>query len=412
MSDHKLLELQQTAEKALQSQNFLEGAALLSKAVELCSDEAARLKSAYAKLQERFESVNRELASKVEQLSGVSRFLTNILQNISDAIVFVDLNGTIAIANEAAQKIVQKKGEALLFKRYWDLFPDEMLGFSLREALRYGISHQLLYKTLPQTGRELEISTSFLFEGPKSQHGLIILLRDITERQKMQQAAARSDRMKELGSMAAKVAHEIRNPLGGIRGFATLLHRDLSGLPHLQEMAGQVIEGTKSLERLVTTVLQYARPVQIVLQTADLGQFLKQLAKFVRIDPAFPPTVKLLLHVPNEPLLVPFDQEGLKSALLNLIFNGLQAMGQGGTLTLSVLQLDLTCQISIVDTGVGMNEEQLQSLFSPFFTTKSNGNGLGLVETQKIIQAHGGAIDVRSLPGRGTTFTLTLPLKR
>jgi signal transduction histidine kinase len=218
--------------------------------------------------------------------------------------------------------------------------------------------------------------------------------------------------MKELGEMAARVAHEIRNPLGGIRGYATLLYRDLAEQKHLQDLAAQVIEGTKSLEKLVTHVLQYARPVQIAPQTVDLSQFLKQIAKFIKVDPAFPPNVKLALNIPDRPLLIPLDPEALRSALLNLLFNGIQAMPSGGTLTLSLFVGDTNCQIAISDTGVGIREEELRLLFLPFFTTKSAGTGLGLVETQKIMQAHGGSIDVRSALGRGSTFTLTFPFKR
>ena len=177
-------------------------------------------------------------------------------------------------------------------------------------------------------------------------------------------------------------------------------------------MAGFIIEGTKSLEKMVSAVLHYSKPIQIQPQTLDLGAYLKQIGKFIKVDPAFPPQVKLAMHIPDAPLLAPFDPEALKSALLNLIFNAFQAMPLGGTLTISLLKMEANCQIAVTDTGVGMDEEQLKSLFSPFYTTKQKGNGLGLVETQKIIQAHFGAIDVRSQPGKGTSFTLTLPLKR
>ncbi len=103
----------------------------------------------------------------------------------------------------------------------------------------------------------MEISTSFVYDGPKLYHGMILLLRDIGEKQKLQNIAGRNDRMKELGELAATVAHEIRNPLGGIRGYASLLMRDLEESPHLQEMAGYIIEGTKALEKMVSAVLHY-----------------------------------------------------------------------------------------------------------------------------------------------------------
>lgn len=360
------------------------------------------LKNTYAKLQERFETVNQELGTKVTELNR----LTHILKNISDAILFMNLEGIVILLNESAQKLLKVKPETVLFKKFWENFPDDFFGFSLKEALKFGIPHRLIYRN------DMEISTSFVYEGAKSHHGMLLILRDISEKQKLQLIANRNDRMKELGEIAATVAHEIRNPLGGIRGYASLLYRDLEKQQNLQEMAGYIIEGTKALEKIVSAILHYSKPIQIQLQTVDLGAFLKQLGKFIKVDPAFPAQVKMALHIPDAPLLAPIDPEFLKSALLNLIFNAFQAMPLGGTLTLSLLKMESTCQIAISDTGIGMDEDQLKSLFSPFFTTKKKGNGLGLVETQKIIQAHFGSIEVRSKLKQGTTFTLTLPLKR
>lgn len=406
MTDPILQELQEAAKLALKSESVQEGVEHLARAFNLFSEEAARLKNAYSKLQERFQTVNQELGVKAANLTRLTGYLTNILKNISDAILFVDLEGTVTLYNTAAQKILGKDAENVLFKKFWDVFPDGHFGFSMREALKFGISHKLLYR------KEMEISTTFVYEGPKIYHGMILVFRDISEKQKLQLIAGRNDRMKELGEMAATVAHEIRNPLGGIRGYAALLFRDLRDQPNLQEMAANILEGTKSLEKIVSTILHYSKQVEIQAQTLDLGAFLKQVGKFVKVDPAFPGNVRMSLHIPDIPALVPFDPVALKSALLNLIFNAIQAMPQGGELTISLLMMASTCQINIADTGVGIEDEQLSMLFSPFYTTKKGGNGLGLVETQKIIQAHLGAIDVRSKVGKGSTFTITLPLKR
>jgi signal transduction histidine kinase len=406
MSDHILQQLQQAASSALKSETIQEGVQHLSKAFTLFSEEATLLKNAYAKLQERFETVNQELAVKVTELSRLTHYLNNILTNISDAILFISLDGTVTLFNTAAQKLLKIDPKTILFKKFGDHFSDDHFGFSMKEALKFGISHRLLYRN------EMEISTMFSYEGPKPYHGMILVLRDISEKQKLQLIANRNDRMKELGEMAATVAHEIRNPLGGIRGYASLLYQDLQEEEHLQEMAGYIIEGTKSLEKIVSAILHYSKPIQLQLQTVDLGTYLKQIAKFIKVDPAFPSNVKLELHVPHTPLLVPIDPEALKSALLNLIFNAFQAMTQGGILTISLLQRESSCQLAVSDTGIGIEEEMLKDLFSPFFTTKQKGNGLGLVETQKIVQAHFGTIDVRSKPKVGTTFTITLPLKK
>jgi signal transduction histidine kinase len=177
-------------------------------------------------------------------------------------------------------------------------------------------------------------------------------------------------------------------------------------------MAKFVIEGTHNLETLVTTVLQYARPVHMHIQPVELGQFFRNLVKFIKVDPAFPENIKLHLHLPFRSLAISIDPEAIRSAVLNLIFNGFQAMPNGGSLTIALIKQEASCQIEITDTGVGMDEDALSRLFSPFYTTKQKGNGLGLVEVQKIIQAHLGSIQVRSSLKRGSTFTITLPLTR
>lgn len=405
----------------MQSKNAEEGVRHLSTAFQLFSEETGRLKEASAKLQQRLQSVNEELAQahrnllqKVAELGRVTHYLNNILQNISQGIVFIDLDGIVTTLNDTAARLLNVSTKDVLYQKIWSRFPDDFFGFSLKEALRFNLAQRLIYKTMQQGSvtKDLEISTTFVFEGPKAYHGLIILMRDITEMQRLQRTANRNDRMKELGEMAATVAHEIRNPLGGIRGYATLLYRDLANQKNLQEMAGFVIEGTKSLENLVSTILSYSKPVQILPQSLEMGAFLKQLGKFVRVDPAYPANVKLDIHVPQDPILAPADPEALKSCLLNLIYNACQAMPQGGLLTIALWKLDNTCQIAVTDTGVGIDPNHLQQLFSPFFTTKKKGTGLGLVEAQKIVQAHGGQLDVRSQLGRGSTFTVALPLKR
>jgi signal transduction histidine kinase len=337
-------------------------------------------------------------------------FLQNILQFIHDGVLFINLDGMLLIANHAARKILSQPLPETLPTRFVDIFPDEFFGFSMKEALNFGISHKLIYRSYPP--KELEIATSFFSQGTKSSHGLFIFLRDQTEKHRQQTIIHRDERIKKLGEMVATITHEIQNPLGGIRGYASLLYRDLSKQKSLQEMALYIQDATKALERLVSRILQYARPISLQIQSIEISQFLKQLIKFIKTDPACPKNIHWELHIPDTPLIAPIDQEVLKSALFNLLLNAFQAMPLGGTLTLSLLKTGSCYQIAISDTGIGMNEEQLKRIFSPFFTTKEKGNGLGLAEVQKIVGAHYGKIDVRSMLSKGTTFTLSLPLKR
>lgn len=361
-----------------------------------------------------FEPILRQNVLRYQEEWGrvnLESYLEALLAGLSQGVLFILLDGTIANLNESAATCLGVERSVCRGSNFWSLFPDDCFGFSLKEALRFALAQKLIYKRIG--ARDFEISSSFFFEGSKNTHGLLLFLRDTTQTQKQSEQLLQGERMRELGEMSARVAHEIRNALGPIRGYASLLYRDLAEERHLQEMAGIVIEGVKSLESLVSRILHYSRPLKIETRSVEMGLFLKKLGRFVRADPAFPEAVRLEIHIPQEPLLAPIDPDALQSCLLNLIYNGFQAMEKGGVLLISLLKpLEHFCQIDISDSGVGIGEEHLSQLFSPFFTTKKQGTGLGLAESQKIAKAHGGAIEVRSQSGRGTTFTLTLPLKR
>lgn len=333
-----------------------------------------------------------------ELQKSTERTLSLILENCGQGVLFINDKGTITQFNSLACSLLNCSNP-----KNFEL-SDDFFGFSLKEALRLGLIRKIFYRTIHK--KDLEITTV------KADFGLILFLRDCTKQESLRQQSQRSELMKELGELAATAAHEIRNSLGGIRGYASLLHRDLEQFPHLQQIATTLLEGVRSLETLAIGILHFARPVAIQTQSIELGSFLKQLGAFVRIDPAFPKNISLEIHIPKETLLVPLDPNAFKPSLLNLIRNSYQAMPQGGTITVSLLRQDPQVLIMISDTGAGISEEDQRLLFSPFFTTKQKGTGLGLVEARKVIQAHGGTLEVRSQPGKGTTVSLRLPVRR
>ena len=421
MSESLLMQLKEVADKALNSENVEEGMKHLAKAFALFSQETQRLKSSYTRLQKRFDDVHEELEKtniqlrkKINDLNTLSNYLNNILNNISQGIIFIDLDGIITTFNPEAQMILEKKQDDVLFKHFSDNFCDEYFGFSIRKNLNLSLSYKQSYIdiSIGEKTKKLEISTRFIHDAQKPYRGMIILLKDITKMHKLQVIANRNDRMKELGEMAATVAHEIRNPLGGIRGYASLLYRDLEGSKHLQEMAGYIIEGTKSLERLVNNVLHFSRPIEPKIVSTNISTFVKDICNFVKVDPTFPEEILLEYHIPRDDIFVPIDVDLFHRAILNLIVNAYQAIQNSGKVTVSILKNNNSCMISISDTGIGIDTKDLEDIFSPFFTTKDGGNGLGLSEAYKIIQAHLGNIDVRSIKDIGTTFTINLPLSR
>jgi signal transduction histidine kinase len=264
--------------------------------------------------------------------------------------------------------------------------------------------------------KELAIDTTFVLqpdppEGAIDLQGLIILIRDLTEMRRLEAIENRRDRMSELGEMAAKVAHEIRNPLGGIKGFASLLERDLQDRPEQQQMAAYITEGTDNLNNLVTNVLNYSRPVKTQFESIDFVALCQELISYVQADVNTPKNIKLHCETKLTSLHLVIDPQLIKAALLNLIFNSIQAMPDGGSITLKLNSTVGKVNIEVTDTGVGIPPENIKKIFAPLFTTKPQGNGFGLSEVFKVIEAHNGTIDVSSTVGVGTTFKIVLPLR-
>lgn len=359
------------------------------------------------------------LHNKGFQLDAVTYYLNSILTNISQGLLFIDFEGTVTTYNTAAQRFFEIPPEHVLFRTFWSNFDDKVFGFSMRSALSRRKAAGRTYAQVDKTGqnpREIEIETTLLTrEGAETgspidaMQGIIVLFRDITEIRRLQQIEQRHDRLKELGEMAAMVAHEIRNPLGGIKGFASLLARDLKDQPDLLKMAKSIVEGTDTLNRLVTTILNYARPVKLRTEKVDLNKMLLSLKEHVEADSGIDKRVKIVVNAMGPSFEVRADADLLKSAVLNLVVNAIQAMSEGGTVTLETQQEAEFAIIKVADTGCGISPENIPKLYSPFFTTRANGNGFGLAEVLKIVQAHGGKIDVASQLGKGTCFTIKIP---
>lgn len=397
---------------------------LLSRGFELFSKETERLSKAYGVLHSQFRKVNQKLeetntrlAKKVEELHVLTNYLDNILGRMSQGLLFIDSEGQITTYNEAAAELLEKPVDQVLYQKFSDLFADETFGYSMSQALIKKKAPKMTHISLQfPDGRkkEVEVSTTCATHVPDSvssdlSEGLIVLLRDITEFKQLQILASRNDRMKALGEMAAQVAHEIRNPLGGIKGFASLLHRDLHDKPELLRLTDYIVEGANTLDRLVTQVLNFSRPFTLEFKNTNLAELLNELKETLLAENALHDTIEFSLQI-DKPISCSVDAGLLKAALHNLLMNAIQAMPDGGKLTVKLNSNSTKAEIEIIDTGVGIPQEHLKKLFSPFFSTKPDGNGLGLAEAHKVVQAHGGEITVDSYSGCGTCFTIKIPL--
>lgn len=390
----------------------------LTRAFEMFSQETRKLELAYNSLKERFQQVNHRLeetnsalTEKVSELDQMTHYLHRILGNMRQGLLFIHLNGEITTYNEAAEKILDRERSELLGRKFSEIFPDQIFGFSMSQAIECREEIKNGFVQMP-TGsgevRELEIEGTFVLNGPMEHQGLILLLRDITEIRRLHRLANRNSRMNELGEMAASVAHEIRNPLGGIKGFASLLKRDLSGNAQLSGMADYIVEGAKRLDGLVNKILHYSRPMMMEIRPIDLVPLAEESCQLVEADSNLNKGIEVERDFP-ESCVLPLDSGMIKGALLNLLVNACQAMPNGGKLGVSIEQENGQVTLRVKDQGVGISEENLDKIFSPFFTTKPEGNGFGLAEVFRAVQDHGGNIEVESKVGEGTIFSLHLP---
>lgn len=416
MRNKRIEELKSIAEEISLAVKAEEQIPLLSRGFDLFSKETERLSKAYQvlhsqfrKVNEKLEDTNERLSKKVQELHSLTNYLDNILSRMSQGLLFIDSGGYITTYNEAAAEILEKARGEVLYQKFANFFSDDIFGYSMNEALTKKKAPKLTYISLLFTKgkkKEIEVSTTSAHE---TKQDLIVLLRDITEVKQLQIMASRNDRMTALGEMAAQVAHEIRNPLGGIKGFAALLHRDLYDKPELLRLTEYIVEGANTLDRLVTQVLTFSRPLPLECKNIDLAELLVEFQESLLAE-GLPPGISLSLEITSHPNCF-VDSGLLKSALHNLVMNGIQAMPEGGKITLRLSSTQTQLEIEVIDTGTGIPQENLEKLFSPFFSTKPDGNGLGLVEVHKVIEAHGGEIIVDSFPEFGTCFTLKIPYR-
>ncbi len=219
----------------------------------------------------------------------------------------------------------------------------------------------------------------------------------------------RSDRLAALGQLSAGLAHELRNPLGVIRGSAELLARNVSPDNQVaREMAALIAREVDRSNALVTRFLEFARPTSLHRTTNDLHAVIQRAIALVLRDSKSRPLRVETDFSPGVPPFV-FDAQLLEQVFFNLMLNGAQAMPEGGAIRVATRLLDGTIETAVTDMGTGIPEENLESIFNPFFTTKPDGVGLGLAIVSKIVDDHGGKISVWSRPGQGTTFRVCLP---
>jgi len=349
----------------------------------------------------------------------------NIFSSLIDGVIVAGHDELIMNANVAAEEMFQQSSDFFLGKSFSELIPDQP---EILEKIRKTVQNGTSFRDLECVGFRKSSATSFpanLTLSPflsKENHlqGALVLVRDMSLFKELEGTSRQLERIASLGVLSLGMAHEIKNPLVAIGGSAQLLHSRLND-PENKEFLDVVIAEVKRIDRMVERMLDLARPGKLEVKSVNIHKVLGDIlllekntkGKAIDFD---------LIYDPSLPS-IEADEDQLKQVFLNLIRNAIDSMPAGGQLKMvtrigsgyTVKSNSSTKPyqgiiIKIIDTGGGISEEDLKNLFTPFFTTKSKGNGLGLPISLKIIEDHQGAMKITSEKGIGTTVQVNLPV--
>jgi len=353
----------------------------------------------------------------------------SVLAGLPDAVIAVDATLRVVFWNAAAEQLTARSARRAQGRLVKEVFaPNTSVVSRLAETLATGESRSEADGALESTdGHVVPVSllTAPLFARDGTVEAAVAVLRDLSRIRQLESEVRRSETLAAAGRMAVGVAHEIRNPLGAIRGAVQLLARELGPEPQLAEYTDVLLKEVDRVNRIIETLLDLGRPVQVKLVPLNVHQLLERVI-LLGEEAASAAGVTLVRRY--DPSLPPIlgDEDRLLQVFHNLVRNGLEAMKHGGRLTLSTRvslnplygKMDLGAgqrtmvEVAVIDEGGGIPTAARGRVFDPFFTTKERGLGLGLAVCHRILDEHRGAIDIESAEGRGTTVTCFLPIAK
>lgn len=381
---------------------------LLAHAFRRFDQAAVSLQASYKGLMERMERMDLELAAKHEALRAslkekeeMRSHLAAVLESLTTGVVVTDQRGIIIRCNEAAERLLGRERRALVGHHLSELEELETPGADLPIVTQLG-------------GIPVSVARTVLRNEQGVSNGSIVLLNDLSNIRKLEERLQRRDRLASMGEMVGRIAHEIRNPLGSVELFASMLRRDLAHDPQGYAYTEHISSAVQAMDRLLSNLLLYTRPMSPSPDWHSAEALVRESLVL-----AAHATVGLSVEVHNQtgeavPMLW-CDANQIKQVLVNLMMNGAQAMGGTGRLAVTIAS-DLGpsgeragLRLSVSDTGGGIDPAVLSRIFDPFFTTREDGTGLGLAIVHAVVEGHRGRVEVESELGTGTTMTVVLP---
>ena len=403
----------------------------LIKNMEAFNGVTEQLQRSYDDLQVRVKQLDLELESKNTELEKnliekeeVKNYLNDILESLTNGVIVVDRRGSITTFNKTAGTLTGLKPQSCLAKTLKEVFPFDLfenMVARLEKNRGETISRDQDITTPDKKIINIRVSASRVLDNHGGQIGTVLILQDRTDLRRLEELAHRNQRLREMGEMAAGIAHEIRNPLASIELFASLLKKDLEGEHEKAKLVQHIRAGVKNMDRIISTLLLFAKSSQPSRQQCDINLLMSQLMDGLD-DVKVPENIKVRLDFGKEEMLANGDRGLLRQVFPNLIRNAIQAMPEGGELHIQTRKALIPARdndggaadrkfiaVTITDTGGGISPDDLEKVFNPFFTTKDKGTGLGLAISHNIIKAHQGTIEAVCEEGKSTSFKIKIP---
>jgi two-component system sensor histidine kinase HydH len=337
-------------------------------------------------------------------LADMKLYADNVFASIPVGLVTLDRENRVVSCNRKTEEILGRSSESLLGAGLDEIFPDRPVFEGLCGD---GLDHDAQCVGTNGGIVPVSINCSNLVNHDGGKIGKVLIIKDMRAIQEMEMQLERSRRMAALGRMAAGIAHEIRNPLGTLRGFAHFFGRQPGAGEEVKRYADLMVSEVDRLNTTVSGLLQFARPREPQMQLVKLDELLTKTAALMASDLAgrglrFQCRTDTGIRCTGDPDL-------LLQVLMNLLKNSISATAEGGAISLTAVEDVQTVKLIVTDSGCGMNEQERERMFDPFFTTKNTGTGLGLTVSHRIIEQHKGVFEIRSATGAGTTITIILP---
>ena len=357
------------------------------------------------------ERIGQRMRNVEEVFSALKTNLDQILGNLQDGILLFTKDGRAVLVSDAARRFLQVNRDQILGSHATDIFDrNTLLGRTLREAFDARVA-LINEEVRTESGRRIQASVDFIHDDLTGQGlGALVTLRDLESVEAIESELELSRRVSAIGRLTSGVAHEVKNPINAIVVHLELLKSKLdnsnpNAMRHLDVIEVEI----RRLDRVVQTLVDFSRPVELQLREQDLRDVIGDVLALAT-EELSTRNVNLTSVLPSKPVVANVDADLLKQAALNVIQNGAQAMPEGGQLQV-VLESDRKfATLRILDEGVGIPEEIREKIFDLYFTTKSEGSGIGLAMTYRILQLHHGNVEVQSREQRGTEFRLRIPL--